>query len=184
MKRHRLGLISTIALTVAFVATAAGDPSVDASKSSIIATFRQENVPVDAPLKKFNGRIDYNATQPNAAKAALEVDTASLDLGTADYNAEIRKKAWLDSATYPKASFISTSVKPGASGHFDATGTLTLKGKTQTLTVPVTATGGTAGTPMVFDGVFEISRAYFNIGDKEWNDVVDDKVRVRFHLVE
>jgi polyisoprenoid-binding protein YceI len=184
MKRHPLGLISTIAVTVAFVATAAGDPSIDVSKSSIIATFKQESVPVDAPLKKFNGRIDYNAAQPSAAKAALEVDTASLDLGSSDYNAEVRKKNWLDSGTYPKASFISTSVKPGAPGHFSATGNLTLKGKTQTLTVPVTVTVGAAGTPMVFDGAFEISRAYFNIGDKEWNDVVDDKVRVRFHLVE
>ena len=64
-------LISSIALTLAFVASAAGDPTIDASKSSIIATFRQEKVPVDAPLKKFNGRIDYNAAQPNAAKAAL-----------------------------------------------------------------------------------------------------------------
>jgi polyisoprenoid-binding protein YceI len=174
--------ISTLAVTAAFVATAAGDPTIDASKSNIIATFRQENVPVDAPRKKFNGRIDYNAAQPNAAKAALEVDTGSLDMGSADYDAEVRKKAWMDSGTYPKASFISTSVKPGASGHFDATGTLTLKGKTQTLTVPVTV--GNAGAAMVFDGAFEISRAYFSIGDKEWNDVVDDKVKVRFHLVE
>jgi len=181
MKRHA-PWFSTIAVTVAFVATAAGDPTIDASKSSIIATFRQENVPVDAPLKKFNGRIDYNATQPNAAKAALEVDTGSLDMGSSDYNAEVRKKPWLDSGTYPKASFISTSVKPGAPGHFDATGTLTLKGKTQTLSVPVTV--GKAGSAMVFDGAFEISRAYFGIGDKEWNDVVDDKVKVRFHLVE
>src|SRR5580692_4381700 len=166
-------LLSSIALTLAFVASAAGDPTIDAAKISIIATFRQENVPVDAPLKKFNGRIDYNAAQPNAAKAALEVDTGSLDLGSSDYNSEVRKKEWLDSGTYPKASFISTSVKPGAPGHFAATGTLTLKGKTQTLTVPVTVAA--AGTAMVFDGAFEISRAYFGIGDKEWNDVVDDK---------
>jgi hypothetical protein len=48
--------------------------------------------------------------------------------------------------------------------------------------VPVTV--GKAGSAMVFDGAFEISRAYFGIGDKEWNDVVDDKVKVRFHLVE
>jgi polyisoprenoid-binding protein YceI len=182
MKRNPRVLISAIAATVAFVATAAGDPAIDASKSSIIATFKQENVPVDAPLKKFNGRIDYNATQPNAAKAALEVDTSSLDLGSSDYNAEVRKKEWLDSGTYPKASFISTSVKPGAAGHFDATGTFTLKGKTQTLTVPVTV--GQAGAAMVFDGAFQISRAYFGIGSTDWSDVLDDKVRIRFHLVE
>src|SRR3984957_14052762 len=99
-------LLSSIALTAAFVATAASDPTIDASKSSIIATFRQESVPVDAPLKKFNGRIDYNAAQPNAAKAALEVDTGSLDMGSTDYDAEVRKKAWMDSTTYPQARLI------------------------------------------------------------------------------
>src|SRR6202167_6820342 len=118
MTRHSLLLMTSIPLAIPFVATAAGDPAVDAGKSNIIATFKEENVPVDAPLKKFNGRIDYNAAQPNAAKAALEVDTGSLDMGSADYNAEVQKKEWLDSGTYPKASFISTPVKPGAAGHF------------------------------------------------------------------
>ncbi len=170
------------AIVVAFAAIAAGDPAVDMSKSTLVITFKQENVPVDASFKSFNGRIDYDPAHPGAAKAAIEVATGSFDMGTADYNAEVKKKNWLDSGGYPKASFISTSVKPGASGHFDATGTLTLKGKSQTLTVPVTA--GRSGDAAVFDGTLEISRAFFGIGDPEWKDVVDDTVRIKFHLVE
>ena len=181
MKRNPLAL-GAFAVAAAFIATGAGDPSIDASKSTITATFKQENVPVDAAFKSFNGRVDYDPAKPNASKAALEVTTGSFDMGTAEYNAEVKKKAWFDSGTYPKATFISTSVKPGAAGHFDATGTLTLKGKSQTLTVPVTATKN--GTATVFDGAVEISRAYFGIGDAEWKDVVDDKVRIKFHLVE
>jgi polyisoprenoid-binding protein YceI len=182
MKRNPLTLMGTLAVATAFAATAAGDPSIDAAKSTIVATFKQEKVPVDASFKSFNGRVDYDPAKPNASKAAIEVVTGSLDLGSADYNSEVRNKSWLDSGTYPKASFISTSVKPEAAGHFDATGTLTLKGKSQTLTVPVTATKN--GTATVFEGSLEISRAYFGIGDAEWKDVVDDKVRIRFHLVE
>jgi polyisoprenoid-binding protein YceI len=182
MKRNPLALIGTLTVASAFVATAAGDPSIDAAKSTLIATFRQENVPVDASFKSFNGHVDYDPAKPNASKAAIEVVTGSFDMGTADYNAEVRKKAWFDSGTYPKATFISTSVKPGATGHFDATGTLTLKGKSQTLTVPVTATK--TGTTTVFEGALEISRSYFGIGDPEWKDTVDDKVRIKFHLVE
>src|SRR3984957_18507554 len=182
MKHNSLALIGTLAVAGAFVATAGGDPSIDATKSTITATFKQENVPVDASFKSFNGRVDYDPTKPNASKAAIEVATGSFDMGSADYNSEVKNKSWLDSGTYPKASFISTSVKPGAAGRFDATGTLTMKGKTQTLTVPVTVSQ--AGTVMVFDGAFEISRAYFVIGSKEWEGEVDDKVKVRFHLVE
>lgn len=182
MSRNPVILLSAAALGAAFAALAAGDPGVIVAKSSIVATFKQENVPVDAPFKSFNGRIDYSPSQPGAAKAAMELDTGSIDLGSPEYSAEVRKKSWLDSSGFPKASFISTSVKPGAAGHFEATGTLTLKGKSQTLIVPVTysASGGNS----VFDGEFQISRKYFGIGDPDWNDVLDDKVRVRFHLVE
>ncbi|HEY3731184.1 MAG TPA: YceI family protein [Steroidobacteraceae bacterium] len=182
MNRDSPVVFFALVVTAAFLSMAAGDPAIDASKSSIVATFREESVPVDAPLKKFNGRIDYDASRPTAAKAALEVDTGSLDLGSPDYDSEVRNKEWLDSGTYPKATFISTAVKPTSPGHFDATGTLTLKGKTQTLTVPVTVSA--AGKAMVYDGAFEISRAYFGIGSKEWNDEVDDKVKVRFHLLQ
>ena len=182
MKRNLKALAATLTVAIAFVATAAGDPSIDAAKSTIVATFKQENVPVDASFKRFNGRVDYDPAQPNASKAAIEVETGSFDLGTADYNSEVAKKAWLDSGTYPKASFISTSVKPGAAGHFDATGTLTLKGKSQTLTVPVTATK--TGAQTLFEGSLEISRGYFAIGDAEWKDVVDDKVKIKFRLIE
>ena len=111
---------------------------------------------MDAPFKRFNGRIDYDPTRPSAAKAALEVTTGSLDLGSEDYSAEVRKKNWLDAVTYPTASFISTAIRPGAAGHFDATGILTLKGKTQTLTVPVSV--GKSGTLTSFDGELQISR--------------------------
>lgn len=175
-------MVSGAALLIAIVAGAAGTANIDVNKSTLVVTFRQENVPVDAPFKRFNGHIDYDPALPTASKAALEITTASLDLGAEDYNSEVRKKDWLDSGGYPTATFISTAIKPGAAGHFDATGILTLKGKAQTLTVPVAV--GKVGSATSFDGELSISRSYFGIGDKEWNDVLDDKVRVKFHIIE
>jgi polyisoprenoid-binding protein YceI len=182
MNRSMGLILSVSALVLALVAGAAANSSIDASKSTLVVTFTQEKVPVNAPFKRFNGRIDYDPASPNASKAALEVSTGSLDLGTEEYNSEVRKKVWLDSGTYPTASFISTTIKPGAAGHFDATGVLTLKGKTQTLTIPVSV--GKVGAGTSFDGALQISRAYFGIGDAEWNDLLDDKVGIKFHFVE
>ena len=182
MNRSMGLMVSLSALVLALVAGAAANPSIDASKSTLIVTFTQEKVPVNAPFTRFNGRIDYDPALPSASKAAIEVTTGSFDLGSEDYNSEVRKKDWLDSGTYPTASFISTAIKPGAAGHFDATGVLTLKGKTQTLTVPVSVSKLGAATS--FDGQLQISRSYFGIGDAEWNDVLDDKVGIKFHIVE
>jgi hypothetical protein len=39
-----------------------------------------------------------------------------------------------------------------------------------------------AGHATSFDGSFDLSRKIFGIGDSSWEDVLDDKVRVRFHL--
>jgi polyisoprenoid-binding protein YceI len=173
----------TMALLVAsFALTAlAADNNIDAAKSTLIATFKQEGVAVDAPFKTFSGRIVYDPANVAAASAALDVDTGSLDIGDEAYSAEVRKKVWFDSAAFPKATFRSTAIKAGAAGHFDATGTLTVKGKALTVTVPVSMQNGAGGT--AFDGSFAISRKAFGIGDPTWNDVLDDNVKVRFHLV-
>lgn len=176
---HRLPSI-VIALLAALSALAA-DSNIDSAKSTVIATFKQENVPVDAPFRRFNGTIVYDVKNVASATAALEVETGSLDIGDEAYNAEVRKKSWFDSTTYPKATFRSSAIKAGAAGQFDATGTLTVKGKALTITVPVKVQS-TAGTT-AFDGTFVISRKAFGIGDPAWEDVLDDKVSVRFHLV-
>jgi polyisoprenoid-binding protein YceI len=106
---------------------------------------------------------------------------ASLDLGDAGTSAEVRKKTWFDSAAFPTASFRSTAIKPGAAGHFDATGTLTIKGRALTVTLPI-AVQSAAGQS-TFTGSYVLSRKSFGIGDPQWDDVLDDKVTVRFTIV-
>ena len=152
-----------------------------ATKSTLTATFRQEGVAVEKPFTSFKGVIDFDPKNVAAATAVIDVDMASLDLGDPGYSAELRKKSWFDSAAHPRAVFRSSSIKPVSATRFDATGTLTAKGRVLTITVPVTV--GTTGAAAVFDGSFSLSRKAFGIGDPIWEDVVDDKVTVRFHLV-
>ncbi len=161
--------------------TLAADTRVDAANSSVVATFKQENVSVEAPFGRFGGTITYDAKNVTAATAVIEVETGSLDIGEEAYNAEVRKKSWFDSTTYPTAIFRSTSIKPGVANQFAATGTLTIKGKTATLTVPVKVSA--VGASNVFDGTLIVSRKAFGIGEPAWDEVLDDKVSVRFHLV-
>jgi polyisoprenoid-binding protein YceI len=181
MTPQRHWIAAAFAIT-ALAALAADGNTLDPAKSTLVATFRQEAVPVDAPFKSFSGHIAYDAARPAAATATLEVEPDSLDLGDEDYTAEIRKKAWFDTASFPKASFTTTAIKPGTSGHFDATGILRIKGKALTITVPVSVQA--LGDTTAFDGGFDIQRSYFGIGDARWNDVIDDKVHIQFHLVQ
>jgi polyisoprenoid-binding protein YceI len=161
-------------------AALAADGAIDLNQSTLIATFKQQNAPVDAAFKKFTGSIVYDAAKPAAAVATLSVDMNSLDVGDDDTDAEVRKPAWFDSAHYPEATFRATKVVPGANGRFEASGPLTIKGRTQTVTAAVTVQR--SGSANIFDGSLELSRKAFGIGDPAWEGVLDDAVRVRFHL--
>ena len=152
-----------------------------ATKSTVVATFKQEGVTVDSPFTRFAGKISYDPQNVGASRATIEVETASLDIGDPAYNAEVAKKSWFDSATYPKGVFNSTAIKPLAANRFEAAGTLTIKGKAQTISIPVTVGVTPAGN--VFDGSFAISRKAFGIGDASWDDVLADQVVVKFHFV-
>jgi polyisoprenoid-binding protein YceI len=158
----------------------AAGAAVDASKSSIVAVFTQFGVSVDSPFKKFSGTINYDATQPATASASIDVDMASLDIGDKAYNAEVRKKEWFDSTTFPMGAFRSTAVVVTGPGKFTATGTLTIKGKSQTVTVPINCKA--SGAVSIYEGSLVISRKAFGIGSPTWEDVVEDKVTVKFQL--
>ena len=177
----QLKRILPLPLMLLALGAAAADAPVNAAKSKVSATFTQMKVAVDAPFKRFSGTVDFDAAKPAQARAHLEIDTASFDLGDEDYNSEVRKPAWFDSAKFAKATFDASGLKPLGGQKYEASGTLNLKGKTQALTVPVSVKN--EGGADVFDGTVTISRAYFNIGDAEWKDTVADPVSVKFHIV-
>ena len=156
---------------------------VDAAKSNVVATFKQLNVPVDAKFKKFAATIDFDAAKPAEGKANVEIDVTSFDLGEPDYNKEVQKKEWFNAAQFPKASFVSSSIKANGAGKYDVAGKLTIKGKTTDVSFPLTVKK--EGAAQVFDGVLPIKRLTYNIGEGEWKDtgMVADEVTIKFHIV-
>jgi polyisoprenoid-binding protein YceI len=157
---------------------------VDANKSAVAVTLRQMNIPVEARFEKFTAQIDFDAAKPETFKIAVEVDIASFDLGDAESNKGVQKKEWLNAAQFPKAKFVSSSIKPEANGKFDVTGKLTIKGKTNDVSFPVTVKKDRAN--QVFDGSLLIKRLAYDIGEGEWKDtaIVADEVIIKFHVVE
>ncbi len=173
---------AAIALTSLSLASAAwaAERAVDVAKSSISAEFTQIGVPVEAPFRKFGGGVDHDPAKPAEARAHFEIDTASFDIGDDDYNAEVRKPEWFDSGKFPKASFVASGLKPTGAATFEASGKLSLKGKTIDLKVPVTMK--TEGSATSYSGSVSISRKAFAIGSAGWDDTVEDAVKIRFRI--
>ena len=154
----------------------------DVAHSSVTATFKQMNVPVDASFKRFNAQIDYDAAHPEKATARVDIDTASFDMGEAEYNKEVAKKDWFDSGRFPKASFVSTAIRPGGAGKLNVSGKLTIKGRTQDVSFPLSVKP--EGGKQVFEGQLPIKRLAFNIGEGEWKytSMVADEVVIKFRV--
>ena len=155
----------------------------DTAKSSVSAVFKQMNVPVEAKFKRFNAQIDFDSAKPEMSKASVEIDIPSFDLGDTEYNKEVQKKEWFNGAQFPKASFVSTALKPASGGKYDVTGKLTIKGRTADVSFPLILKK--EGASQVFEGALPIKRLTFNIGEGEWKDtsMVADEVVIKFRVV-
>ena len=180
MKLTRATLSSAL-LGIALVANAV-PLKTDLAHSSVSAVFKQMNVPVESSFKRFDARIDYDAAHPEKASARVDIDTASFDMGQADYNKEIAKKEWFNSAQFPKASFVSSSIKPAGAGKLAVTGKLTIKGRTANVSFPLSVKP--EGGKQVFEGQLPIKRLAFNVGEGEWQDtsMVADEVVIKFRV--
>ena len=174
---------AVVGACVALPVVAATALKTDPAKSSVTATFKQLNVPVDAKFKKFTAQVSYDAAKPETSTANVDIDVTSFDLGDPDYNKEVLKKEWFNAAQFPKATFVSSSIKPGAAGKLDVTGKLTIKGKTSDVSFPLSVKKD--GASQVFEGVLPIKRLTYNIGEGEWKDtsMVADEVTIKFRVV-
>ncbi|MDN7182226.1 YceI family protein [Caballeronia sp. SEWSISQ10-4 2] len=180
--RFRQLILAATAATSLFPGVA--HAQVDASKSTVTTTSKQMNVPVDGTFKKFTAQLIFDPTKPTAGSAQLTIDTASYDLGDESYDQQVRGKDWFDSAQFPNATLVSSAIAPAGGNQFKVSGKLTIKGKSENVTVPVTVTQ--LGATLTFDGTLPIKRSQFDIGLGEWKDtsVVADEVLVKFHIVE
>ena len=180
-------------VTAATAATAAATGSASAqteaklqpAQSEVLFQVKQMGVPVEGRFRKFDAQIAFDPKKPETGKVALQIDTASATMGSAEVDSELPKPVWFGVAKFPQASFASTSIKGLGGARFEITGKLSIKGQVRDIVVPVTLTApAQAGGPTLAAGSFSIKRVEFLVGEKEWADVslVANDVLVRFKL--
>jgi polyisoprenoid-binding protein YceI len=156
---------------------------VDTKASSVTFFYKQMNVPLDGKFGKFSARLAFDPAKLAKAQANIDIDVASIDTGSAEANEEVLGKLWFNTKTYPTASYASSGIKSLGGNRYEATGKLSIKGKTRDVVTP--ATFQPNGASGVFEGAFAIKRLDYAIGEGEWSDVstVADDIQIKFHLV-
>ena len=181
MKSTRI-VLSLAVLSLAPLAQATEFNALQLDKSALSFVFKQMGVPVEGKFKKFAAQISFDPAKPAAAKAAMDLDLASIDAGSAEANDEVAGKNWFNTKAFPQARFVSTSIKALGGNRYEMTGKLSIKGRTQDIAAPFAFTA--QGNSGVVDGGFVLKRADFAIGEGVWADfgTVANEIQIKFHF--
>lgn len=151
-------------------------------ESQVAFTFEQMGVRMDGQFRQFEAKLSFDPAQPEQGSAQIDVALASVDLGSPDFDSEAMGPDWFNVQNFPRATFVSSGIRQTAPNQYDVAGTLTIKGQSQSISVP--ASFENDGVKGVFQGQFTIERGQFKIGEGSWEkfDIVANDVTVKFRI--
>lgn len=172
-------LLSGLAATAAPASEYAG---LRPELSALGVSFHEFGLPVRGRAARFDAQIAFDSAHPERACAQIAVALDSVEFDSPRVNAAARTRPWFDVDHYPMARFRATEVAVRGPDRFEMTGTMTLKGRTRPVVVPVTVTP--RGAVAMVRGTIELRRRDFDIGTHDWRAtmLVSDAVVVEFTL--
>lgn len=116
----------------------------------------------DGSFEAFTGAVNLAENNPEKSRVTAEIDVASLKTDEEKLTGHLKSSDLLDVAKYPKAKFVSTSVKRrGDNGAYTVTGNLALHGVTKSISFPATIKA--EGDAVTVDAEFAINRKDFGV---------------------
>jgi polyisoprenoid-binding protein YceI len=160
---------------------------------------------LDAPLESvtgtgtgISGTINFDPAQPGATSGRIVLDAASLTVGNPLMAQHLHGEQWLDVAHHPSIVFEARSLEnvrtQGPTTRADVRGSLTVKGVTREVVVPVTFThlpdklGARLNDPklkgdlLVVRAAFQINRSEFGIQPGQMTDKVGESIELSLSI--
>ncbi len=184
---NRLSLVATLIVAAPLCHAQAATWTSDPIHSDV--DFKISHMSISTVHGHFGGvnaTIVYDSADATKSSVKATIDTTTLDTGEPARDTDIKGAQWFDVATYPTATFASTSVaKTG--DRLTVNGNLTLHGVTKPVTLEVDGPTGPANgmdhKPHAgFTATTTISRTDFGIGSKFPAAMVGDKVTLEIDL--
>lgn len=146
-------------------------------------TAHQMGVAVTGSFSRVTSHLQVDPVHPASASGSVVIDSNSIDLEAADYTDSLKEAEWLDASKFPQASFTLADLHPQGAGSYSARGSLTIKGITHSVTVPVRLASDASGA-LRASGQFDIHRLDYQLGTGEWADTstIDNNVSIAFNV--
>jgi polyisoprenoid-binding protein YceI len=153
---------STTALT-----DISGDYTLDVAHTRLGFSARHAMVTtVRGSFKEFEGTAHVDTANPSASKVSIKIDANSIDTGNKDRDGHLLSGDFFETEANPYITFESTAVDFDGET-WNITGDLTIKGVTQSVTVPFEQTGSAedpfGNTRVGFEGSTSLNRTDFGL---------------------
>ncbi|MFP4513643.1 MAG: YceI family protein [Acidimicrobiales bacterium] len=153
---------------------APGTFEIDASHSTLEFAVRHLMVSkVRGRFGSYSGTITV-AEDPLASSVEVTIDPSTVDTGDEGRDGHLVSEDFFAVEQYPEITFRSTSVRPAGGSRFDVDGELTVRGVTQTVTLPAELEGIAKdpwGNERVgFSAQIELDREAFGL---TWNQALE-----------
>jgi len=145
---------------------------------------------VRGAFNEFTGTAVLDGANPGNSTVQVTIQAASIDTRNAQRDGHLRSNDFLAMDEYPQITFTSTGARQVDETTFEVTGDLTIKGVTNTITIPFEFEGAATdpfGNQRVgFEGSVTINRRDYGV---TWNAalegggvLVSDKVTLEFEI--
>ncbi|MFF5212838.1 YceI family protein [Streptosporangium sp. NPDC000396] len=129
---------------------------------------------VRGAFNEFEGTAVLDGDNPANSTATVTIKAASIDTRNAQRDEHLRSNDFLAMESYPEITFVSTAVRQTGEADFELTGDLTIKGVTNTVTIPFTyegvATDPFGNVRVGFEGTVTINRKDYGV---TWNAALE-----------
>ncbi|MBF8184716.1 YceI family protein [Nonomuraea sp. K274] len=181
----------TSTATTTDLSTLSGDYVLDVAHTRIGFVARHALVTkVRGQFNEFEGGVGIDAAEHGNTTAHVTIKVASIDTRNKQRDEHLRSSDFLAMDQFPEITFVSTGVRVTGEQTVELTGDLTIRGITNSVTVPFEFQGGVVdpfGNHRIgFEGSAVINRKDFGI---TWNAaletggaLVSDKITLEFEL--
>lgn len=161
---------ATLTTTPAGAATYA----IDRSHSDVRFRVRHLLSRVSGQFRDFSGTIVFDPAQPETSHVDVVIKTASVDTSVADRDAHLKSDDFFAVDAHPEMTFVSRRVVPAGPDAFTVSGTLTIRGVSRAVDLPVSFLG-TARDPwgnekLGFEASLTLNRKDFGL---MWNAALE-----------
>ncbi len=172
------------------VSTSTRTFNIDKAHSEATFQVRHLVTKVRGHFADFAGTIRFNEEAPEESSVSFTIQAASIDTNTADRDKHLRSEDFFFVDKHPEITFVSSKIARKGSDDYDVRGTLTIRGVSKEISVPVSFLGHAkdpwGNARLGFEAETTINRKDFGLN---WNAaletggfLVGDEVKISLQI--